>query len=58
MRLEIPIHDATKLLENGYLNNHKVEMLAVNVGFTSYNTFSIAFKSITGATTQEYLKRI
>jgi transcriptional regulator GlxA family with amidase domain len=46
------------MLENGYLNNHKVEMLAVNVGFTSYNTFSIAFKSITGATTQEYLKRI
>jgi AraC-like DNA-binding protein len=54
----VRIHDATKLLENGYLNNHKVEMLAVNVGFTSYNTFSIAFKSITGATTQEYLKRI
>jgi hypothetical protein len=53
----VRIHDATKLLENGYLNNHKVEMLAIYVGFTSYNTFNIAFKNITGVTTQEYLKR-
>jgi len=53
----VRIHDATKLLENGYLNNHKVEMLAIYVGFTSYNTFNIAFKNITGVTAQEYLKR-
>jgi len=53
----VRIHDATKLQENGYLNNHKVEMLAIYVGFTSYNTFNIAFKNITGVTTQEYLKR-
>jgi AraC-like DNA-binding protein len=53
----VRINDATKLLENGYLNKHKVETLAAFVGFTSYNTFSIAFKSITGVTTQEYLKR-
>jgi AraC-like DNA-binding protein len=53
----VRIHDATKLLENGYLNNHKVELLAIYVGFTSYNTFNIAFKNITGVTTQEYLKR-
>ena len=54
----VRINDATKLLENGYLNNHKVETLATHVGFTSYNTFIIAFKSITGVNTQEYLKRI
>lgn len=54
----VRINDATKLLENGYLNNHKVETLATHVGFSSYNTFIIAFKSITGVTTQEYLKRI
>ena len=54
----VRIHDATKLLENGYLNNHKVELLASKVGFSSYNTFSIAFKNITGVTTQEYVKRL
>jgi AraC-like DNA-binding protein len=53
----VRIHDATKLLEQGYLKNNKVEMLSIYVGFTSYNTFSIAFKNITGVTTQEYLKR-
>jgi AraC-like DNA-binding protein len=54
----VRIHDAIQLLENGYLNNHKVETLATLVGFASYNTFIIAFKSITGVNTQEYLKRI
>ena len=53
----VRIHEATKLLEEGYLNNHKVETLSTTVGFSSYNTFSIAFKNITGVTTQEYLKR-
>lgn len=53
----VRIHDATKLLEQGYLKEHKVESLSVTVGFTSYNTFSIAFKNITGVTVQEYLKR-
>lgn len=54
----VRIHDAIQLLENGYLHTHKVEMLATHVGFASYNTFIVAFKSITGLTTQEYLKRI
>jgi AraC-like DNA-binding protein len=53
----VRIHDATKLLKHGYLNDHKVESLATTVGFSSYNTFSIAFKNITGVTTQKYLKR-
>ena len=53
----VRIHDATKLLEQGYLKEHKVESLSIQVGFTSYNTFSIAFKSITGVTVQEYVKR-
>ena len=53
----VRIHDATNLLESGYLKNHKVETLAAKVGFSSYNTFNIAFKSITGVTTQEYVKR-
>lgn len=53
----VRIHDATKLLEFEYLKNYKVETLAEKVGFSSYNTFSIAFKNITGVTTQEYVKR-
>ncbi len=53
----VRINDATKLLENGYLINHTVESLALKVGFSSYNTFIIAFKTITGVTTQEYVKR-
>ena len=53
----VRVHDATKLLENGYLNDHKIESLSTKVGFSSYNTFSIAFKNITGVTTQEYVKR-
>ena len=53
----VRIHDATKLLEGGYLNEHKVESLATAVGFSSYNTFIIAFKNITGVTTQDYMKR-
>jgi AraC-like DNA-binding protein/uncharacterized membrane protein YidH (DUF202 family) len=53
----VRIHDATKLLEGGYLNEHKVETLSAKVGFSSYNTFIVAFKNITGVTTQEYGKR-
>jgi AraC-like DNA-binding protein len=54
----VRIHDATKLLEGGYLKENKVESLASAVGFSSYNTFIIAFKSITGVTTQEFAKRL
>ena len=53
----VRIHDATKLLEGGYLNEHKVETLSAKVGFSSYNTFIVAFKNITGVTTQDYGKR-
>jgi AraC-like DNA-binding protein len=53
----VRIHDATKLLEAGYLNEHKVESLSAEVGFSSYSTFIVAFKNITGVTTQEYVKR-
>ena len=53
----VRIHDATKLLEGGYLNDHKVETLSSKVGFSSYSTFIVAFKNITGVTTQDYVKR-
>lgn len=53
----IRIHDATKLIEGGYLDKQKVESLAAAVGFSSYNTFIIAFKNITGVTALEYSRR-
>ena len=54
----VRIHDATKLIEKGYLNDKTIESLSEKVGFSSYITFHLAFKSITGLSTQEYLKRL
>jgi len=54
----VRVHDAIKLLENGYLKTNTVESLSAEVGFITYNTFHVAFKSITGSTTQEYIKKI
>jgi AraC-like DNA-binding protein len=54
----VRVHDAIKLLENRYLQSNTVEALAAQVGFVTYNTFHVAFKSITGLTTQEYIKRL
>jgi AraC-like DNA-binding protein len=53
----VRIHDATKLLENGYLEEKTIESLSETVGFSSYVTFYLAFKSITGMSTQEYAKK-
>jgi AraC-like DNA-binding protein len=53
----VRIHDATKLIEGGFLKENKIETLSAKVGFSSYNTFIAAFKTITGVTTQEYAKR-
>jgi len=54
----VRINDATKLLEQGYLKDKTIESLSEKVGFSSYVTFYLAFKSITGVTTQEYAMRI
>jgi AraC-like DNA-binding protein len=54
----VRIHDACKLLDEGYLNKNTVESLAELVGFASYHTFYVAFKSITGTSTQDYIKRV
>ena len=53
----VRIHDATRLLESGYLNEKTIESLSQKVGFSSYVTFYLAFKSITGMPTQEYVKK-
>jgi hypothetical protein len=54
----VRIHDAIKLMENGYLKSNTIESLSGKVGFITYNTFHVAFKSITGTTAQAYLKRL
>ena len=54
----VRVHDAIKLLENGYLKTSTVESLSEEVGFITYNTFHVAFKNITGVTTQEFVKRL
>ncbi len=53
----IRIHDAIKLIENGFLKDSTVESLSTKVGFITYNTFHVAFKNITGSTTQEYIRK-
>jgi AraC-like DNA-binding protein len=53
----VRVHHAIKLLENNYLKTNTIESLSAEVGFITYNTFHVAFKNITGLTTQEYTKR-
>jgi AraC-like DNA-binding protein len=53
----VRIHDAIQLLKERYLDKHKLESLSSEVGFSSYNTFHLAFKNITGLTANEYAKR-
>lgn len=53
----VRISDATNLMKNDFLNSNTIESLSSTVGFSSYNTFNIAFKSITGMTTMDYMKR-
>jgi AraC-like DNA-binding protein len=53
----VRINDATNLMKNDFLSNNTIESLSSTVGFSSYNTFNIAFKSITGMTTMDYMKR-
>ena len=54
----VRVQDAIKLLESGYLKDSTVESLSAKVGFVTYNTYIVAFKNITGVTTQEFLKRL
>jgi len=51
----IRIYDALNLIKNGYLNSHTFESLAVEVGFTSYTSFFLSFRQITGKSPQVYL---
>jgi AraC-like DNA-binding protein len=52
----IRIQKTILLIEEGFLNNNTMEVLAVQTGFTSYSSFFKSFKSITGMSPQEYIK--
>jgi AraC-like DNA-binding protein len=54
----VRVYDASKLLDNGYIKNNTIDSLSAEVGFVTYNTFHVAFKSIIGMTTLEYIKRV
>lgn len=51
----IRIYDALSLIKNGYLNSQTFESLAIAVGFTSYTSFFVSFRQITGRSPQDYL---
>lgn len=48
--------DAIELIESGYLLNHKLDALAMKVGYSSYNPFFSSFKDVTGKCPLEYSK--
>lgn len=54
----IRIHDAIKLIENGYLKNNTLDSLSKKIGFTSYNPFFTSFKEIVGFAPNEYINNI
>ncbi len=52
----VRIYVAVQLINDGYLNNNKLDTLAKHVGFASYNPFLMNFKEIIGASPFEYNK--
>ncbi|MEI8117364.1 MAG: AraC family transcriptional regulator [Flavobacteriia bacterium] len=49
------IQDAIGLIGEGYLKTNTFDSLSKLVGFSTYNTFYIAFKEVTSKAPQEYL---
>jgi AraC-like DNA-binding protein len=51
----VRIKDSLALIEEGYLKTNTFESLSKNVGFSTYNTFFIAFKEVTSKAPQEFV---
>jgi AraC-like DNA-binding protein len=49
------IQDAIELINEGYLKTNTFDSLSKKVGFSTYNTFYIAFKEVTNKAPQEYV---
>ena len=54
----VRIYDGLELINSGYLTTNTYDSLAKEIGFTSYNTFFVSFKDVTGVTPQEFLFKI
>jgi AraC-like DNA-binding protein len=52
------IQDAIALINEGYLKTNTFDSLSKMVGFSTYNTFYIAFKEVTNNAPQEYVNGI
>jgi len=50
----VRIQDSLALIEEGYLKTDTFDSLSKKVGFSTYNTFYIAFKEVTSMAPQEY----
>jgi AraC-like DNA-binding protein len=50
----VRIQDSLALIEEGYLKTNTFDSLSKKVGFSTYNTFYIAFKEVTSMAPQEY----
>jgi AraC-like DNA-binding protein len=51
----VRIKDSLASIEEGYLKTNTFESLSKNVGFSTYNTFFIAFKEVTNKAPQEFV---
>jgi AraC-like DNA-binding protein len=54
----VRIYDGLELINSGYLATNTYDSLAKEIGFTSYNTFFVSFKDVTGVTPQGFLVKI
>lgn len=54
----VRIYDGLELINSGYLATNTYDSLAKEIGFTSYNTFFVSFKDVTGISPQEFLFKI
>ena len=50
----VRIQDSLALIKEGYLKTNTFDSLSKNVGFSTYNTFYIAFKEVTTKAPQEF----
>jgi YesN/AraC family two-component response regulator len=56
-RNELRVEYAKKMLQSGYLDNHKLESLAHECGFANHVSFFSLFKKYTDLTPKEFLKQ-
>ncbi|MDP5097104.1 MAG: AraC family transcriptional regulator [Flavobacterium sp.] len=54
----IRIQRSILLISEGFLNNHTIDSLASEVGFSTYSSFFKSFKNIMGVSPQEYYIQI